>query len=341
MESDAVRQRNRYHLSALESLEGRVVLSASRVADVVAGHGAAAHVAGTRARPGGVTIGAVGDSITDEYLTYAPDRSRARNWVELLASTRRADFGRFSHVSRGEPRNEGFAFNWARSDATSTDAVANQVPGLAEQASRGRVRYASVIVGSNDFVQFLRQAPALASDPTALVTRLAQVEATAEANFDITVQTLLAANPRLRLVVGTIPDLTQTPAVQQQLAPFGPQGQQLIGLTSQAIARYNAHVREVATGSDRVALTDLAAQTARLASTPGMVPFGGVTIDLTTPGDDYHHVFLADNFHPGTVAQGLIANAIVDAINTEFHAGIRPLTPGQIVHRARNVDRFP
>ncbi|MEO6809036.1 MAG: hypothetical protein ABI353_07975, partial [Isosphaeraceae bacterium] len=99
--------------------------------------------------------------------------------------------------------------------------------------------------------------------------------------------------------------------------------------------------REVAAGNPRIALADLAAQSEQLASAPGMVPFGGQTIDLTTPGDNYHHFYLADNYHPGTVGQGLIANTIVEAINTQFHAGIRPLTPRQIIHRAQNVHRYP
>jgi phospholipase/lecithinase/hemolysin len=335
-------QRNpgkRYHLSAPESLEGRVVLSTSQVANLMGGP--AVHLARLEGPSRPVTIGAVGDSLTDEYISYRPDRSQARNWVELLSSTNLANFGKFSRASRGEPRNEGFAFNWARGDATSSDLVANQLAGLAGQVRRGQVRYASVIIGDNDFRQFLQEAPPRILDQSFLITQLAQVEARAEANFDTTVQTLLTANPRVRLVVGTIPDLTQSPAIRQQAAPFGPLGQALLNLTSQAIAQYNAHVREVADGSPRIALADLAAQTSRLESSPGMVPFGGQTIDLTTPGNNYHHFFLADNYHPGTVGQGLIANTIVDAINTEFQAGIRPLSPRQIIHRAQNVHRFP
>ena len=33
-------------------------------------------------------IGVIGDSISDEYRFYAPDRATARNWVEILASSR-------------------------------------------------------------------------------------------------------------------------------------------------------------------------------------------------------------------------------------------------------------
>ena len=33
-------------------------------------------------------IGVLGDSYSDEYRFYPPDRSTARNWVEILTETR-------------------------------------------------------------------------------------------------------------------------------------------------------------------------------------------------------------------------------------------------------------
>ena len=82
----------------------------------------------------------LGDSYSDEYRFYPPDRTTARNWVEILASTRGLDFGPYAAESRGEPRNQGYAFNWARSDATTDDLIATgQHTGLAAQVARGEV----------------------------------------------------------------------------------------------------------------------------------------------------------------------------------------------------------
>src|SRR3954451_4652943 len=93
------------------------------------------------AMPGG--IGVLGDSYSDEYQSYPPDRATASNWVEILAATRGLDFGRFDDQGRGEPRNRGFAYNWARSDATTdTMIAAGQHTGLARQIARGEVRIA-------------------------------------------------------------------------------------------------------------------------------------------------------------------------------------------------------
>src|SRR3954466_10179274 len=92
----------------------------------------------TRAEsPGG--IGVLGDSYSDEYQFYPPDRTTARNWVEILSELRGLDFGPFSTTSRGEPRNQGFAYNWARSDATTDDMIAGgQLAGLSSQVAEGK-----------------------------------------------------------------------------------------------------------------------------------------------------------------------------------------------------------
>ena len=49
-------------------------------------------------------VGVLGDSYTDEYQFYAPDRSTADNYVEQLAEDRHLDFGRFTNSSRTAPR---------------------------------------------------------------------------------------------------------------------------------------------------------------------------------------------------------------------------------------------
>src|SRR3954462_3312720 len=120
--------------------------------------------------PGG--IGVLGDSYSDEYRFYPPDRSTARNWVEILAETRGLNFGGFSVDSRGEPRNQGFQYNWARSDATTDALIASgQHTGVAAQAARGEVGLVFVFIGGNDFINALRStdpspAPLLTPPPS-------------------------------------------------------------------------------------------------------------------------------------------------------------------------------
>src|SRR3954447_6027774 len=100
-----------------ESLEGRVLMS----------HG-----------PGIDGIGVLGDSYSDEYQFYAPDRSTAENWVEQLAADSNANLGGFSTSDPAGPRNAGFEYNWATSAATSSDMIAGgQLSGAAAQAASG------------------------------------------------------------------------------------------------------------------------------------------------------------------------------------------------------------
>jgi hypothetical protein len=123
-----------------------------------------------------------------------------------------------------------------------------------------------------------------------------------------------------------------------QLAATTPQAKALLAATTQAIQKYNASIAAVAATSDRIALVDLASVTAQSASSPtGTVSFGGQTINLVTPGDDYHHFFLADGIHVGTVAQGIIANLFALVVDTKFGGRLSPPTPQQIIHFARAI----
>src|SRR5262245_49226696 len=79
----------------------------------------------TRALLAALRIGVLGDSLSDEYQFYAPDRTAAANWVEQL-STLRGDLGTFGAFTADptspqatETRNQGYAQNWARSGAVA------------------------------------------------------------------------------------------------------------------------------------------------------------------------------------------------------------------------------
>ena len=219
--------------------------------------------------------------------------------------------------------------------------MANQLPGLATQVAKGEVQYAWIFSGGNDFLYFLQGAERSGfAQPDALLAQLGQVEAQAKANFQQAVDTLLAANPNVRLVVATVPDVADLPIVQQGAAGNAA-AEQLVAATSRAVQDYNALIRSVAAGSDRVALADLAGQASSLLQGSGnggtTIPFGGTTLELATPGDGYRHVFLGDGIHLGTVAQGLIADAFLQAIDSTFGARVPLLSPAQIVAFARHV----
>src|SRR5262249_54233182 len=102
-------------------------------------------------------IGVIGDSISDEYRFYAPDRARARNWVEILAATRGLPSGGPPAAPGPVDEDQRFAYNWSQSAATTTSLMAQgQHRGLAAQVKGGApINLAAVTIGTNDFVDGL------------------------------------------------------------------------------------------------------------------------------------------------------------------------------------------
>jgi hypothetical protein len=274
---------------------------------------------------GGVlSVGVLGDSYSDEYQFYPPDRSTARNWVEILARTRGLNFGRYSTVSRGEPRNQGFEFNWARSDATSTDMIkSGQYTGLAEQVASGEVSVVVIFIGGNDFINALHSKDA--------ATLVHSVRTRAEANLRIAVDTILKASPRVHILLATLPSILELPEFAEPLERGRFSTSLVLDFTS-AIERYNREIRAMALGKARVAILDLAL-VSRLALRPDRdhVRICGRTLDQTHPRNHPDHLFLSDTRHVGTLAQTVMASMVIHTLNVRFDARIKPLGVAEIL----------
>jgi phospholipase/lecithinase/hemolysin len=285
----------------------------------------APHAAALAGTPGG--IGVMGDSYSDEYRFYPPDRSTARNWVEILANTRGLDFGPYAEESRGEPRNRGYAFNWARSDATSDDMIrTGQHTGLAAQVARGEVGIVVLFIGGNDFINAMK-----GPDP---IRAVGEVLPRALANHRLAARTILDASPRVKLVLVTLPDIRNLPEFAVPLR----EGRLPAAAFNRAIHRFNAQVRSLATNDPRVALIDLdlVTRAANVLSTEYTL-VGGRKLDRRHPGNALDCFFLADVRHPGTLGQGLMARMFIDTVNVRFAAGIAPLQTQEVLTLARSV----
>ncbi|HUH36606.1 MAG TPA: SGNH/GDSL hydrolase family protein [Spongiibacteraceae bacterium] len=130
-----------------------------------------------------INFGAVGDSLTDEYLP-APNQFStdlaAYSWLEIIARLRSGDFnfGEYREAPNywGDRRDAGYEFNWAKVGAVASDNTAlkvnfggsilplrldnpllggsyisTQTAGLAAQIANDQVQVAFVGGGSNDF----------------------------------------------------------------------------------------------------------------------------------------------------------------------------------------------
>lgn len=305
-------------LPCVETLEGRRLLSVA---------------------PGIDGIGVLGDSYSDEYQFYAPNRVTAANWVEQLADDSNVSFGPFSATDPAGPLNEGFGYNWALSGATSSSMIAGgQHLGVAQQAASGDVDLAVMFIGGNDFrdifVVLQTQGPAAAQ------AALAAAVPTLVSNIAVAAGTILSpavidANPDARLVLTTLPNVSYLPQVRAmleavpQLAPF-------VAAMDGAMQIVNQQIHNIAAASDRIAVADFAGLIAEVFA---MEKFkvGNVEVErfaLTNPGNDPAHLILADGLHPGTITQGLLANLIAETANDAFGTNVRTLSSHDILENA-------
>src|SRR5205823_3841623 len=105
------------------------------------------------------------------------------------------------------------------------------------------------------------------------------------------------------------------------------------------IDKFNAKVRALAAEQPtQIAVVDLHGLNASIlsqAAASGKFNEGGRSIDVRMPSNDPHSLYLADGVHIGTVGQGLVANLFVQTLDSAFNAGIRPLTPAEILRQAK------
>jgi hypothetical protein len=275
-------------------------------------------------------IGVLADSYSDEYQFYPPHRSAARNWAEILATTRGLNLGRFSTQSRGEPRNQGYEYNWARSDATTDDMIATgQHVGLAAQVARGEVGLVVVFIGGNDFINAMN-----APDPRAA---LQEVGPRAQATLECAVAVILKAHPEVKVVLITVPDIRELPEFREPLNA-GHLPHAFSDAATATIRRYNASIWALAVRQPRVVVLDFAL-VARISELvcPESIQVAGHPIVRSDPRDDPDHLFLGDVRHLGTVGQGLLAEQFVATINAKFNAGVAPQSEQEILEFATTV----
>jgi hypothetical protein len=166
-----------------------------------------------------------------------------------------------------------------------------------------------LIVGANDVSEHLGDF--LQGDPTPFVHDVV-------ANVEAALSTVAAAGD-VRLAVGTVPDVTLTPSFQQLVPPGSPLQQEIAG----AVAAANVQIEDFA-AAEGMPVIDLAGL-GRLAEAPLAV--GGV------PVPDF---YAPDGFHPATVPQGLLGNAILEAFAAAYDPSIARfrLTDQQLLDEA-------
>lgn len=277
----------------------------------------------------------LGDSTQDEYRandqrggSFGPT---TLNWVELLYALRQVNLG--PQGSFDEPRRDGFAYNWARSGATTGSLLfSGQHTGAAEQIGAGEVSHVLIQIGINDFNQDnmivnIAQGRLSGDELHAALNTMA-------GNVEVAVETVRKAGAA-KIVLATTQDyatLNLSPELPRLVDPAG------IQRIVDAFAYLNQRLKLVAERQGVDFFDFNAALRAELDARrdrQGMLHVGGELIDLNRRGNDPHFGLLEDTYmHPGTVLSGLYANVYIRHMDQVFGTTLEPLSDDEILRAA-------
>jgi len=288
-------------------------------------------------------LGVMGDSLSDEYFEN-PTRAYAKNWLQQVAENRAIDPGPTAVAAGqpqrtwGPPRETGYAFNWSSAWATARSLLASgQATGLASQVAADGIGCAVLAIGANDFNPY-SGAYAGIYDGTWSAARIQVQELRTLANIKTALVTVRRTGVPLILV--NILDSGSTPALMDD--PFFANATKRQRVTS-VINDINRRLRQLAQ-TYQVPLVDWFGLAQSMAGSPtNLAPvllLGNTPIKLqqTDPGPGLGANptagYVADGFHPHTTIQGVLANAIITALDSGAGANLPVFTEAEILQHA-------
>lgn len=277
-------------------------------------------------------IGVYGDSMSMQYsfwLPLAPQfnytvfyNGTQYNWVDLLAQNN-YNFGP-PVTALGETFN---SYDAAVSGEKSSD-LPSQVDTLAPDVTAGNIKLLVQMIGPNDFdgseYTTIYNAAAKHSYNPLQDAGVQAFMASIMSYITSSVDTTLAENPNMHMILATIPDVGVTPEFKGNY----PNATQRAAVTAVTQA-VNQEILALAK-QHHFPVVDLFAMANR-SLTPLTV--GGVSM-IASGGKVGRDEFLSDGFHPGTVVQGLMANGILMADHLAYHDSVTYLTDQYILTKA-------
>jgi len=277
-----------------------------------------------------IQLGVLGDSGVDSYrgtdnrggdyaaITFGP--------VDLLVLLRGFDCGEWGNYD--EPRRTDYAYNWARSGATSTTMISGgQHTGLASQVTAGSPRLCWIRIGSNDF-RFSSDNYQNTYNGSLSGESLQTVIDQCVSNVFIAADTLISASP-LGIVGQLFPRRT---AAEAAAAGFS---------NATYHQRVTDALNEINDGiisgfnnrsipyRDQSVWNDI-----YVYDNGNNIGFDvwDERIISDSNGDEPHHALLSDNEHLGTIANGLWVNyMLLEPLNEAYGLNIRFLKPWELL----------
>lgn len=281
-------------------------------------------------------IGVYGDSLSMQYSSWLPvagpigypltyDGAQS-NWVDHLKSSG-YNFGpNTKGTLYGQPVT--FArYDRAVAGAASAD-LASQVTNLKADITSQNVKLTVLGIGGNDFTLggygtiYDKAANPLFNPLTDTATKTFMN--TIVNRITAGVNSTLTSDPNQHMILMTIPDLGSMPA----FADAFPIASQRADVT-QVVTAINQRIIALA-ASHHMPVVNLQPLTDIVQNPPTIA---GVTL-LPTGGDSGQNMFLSDSFHPGTIINGILANAILYANKIAYNDPVTYISDQTIVTRA-------
>lgn len=237
-------------------------------------------------------LAVMGDSLSASYAGF-PGRSGDQSWTQQLQQM---------HPHQVQ------IFNEAVSGATSADVLNTQAGAVAGLVAAGKVDYATLIVGANDLATELNaDLPILIGGNPALFyqTFVQHFTTSVVGNIEHSLAIVASAGD-VGIAVGNIPDVAVTPAYASTTPSF------ILSTITAAEVSANQQIGSFA-AAHHLPVIDLFGLS-HLAQAP--LTLGNVTVN---------NLYALDGFHPNTVAQGLLANTILESLDRAYDAPVHHL----------------
>jgi len=286
-----------------------------------------------------VKLGALGDSLTDEYWDSGVS-TYATNWPALMVLYRGVNMGPTAAQAGtntwGSPRNAGYKYNWAISGATSATLLsAGQHTGLQGQAASDGVLTAVLAIGSNDFN------PQSSSAYLSIYYGLwssAQIQTFVSqmlANIETAIVTVRTAG--VSVVLATLLDPGATPAVVAALPTAAYRNR-----VDAAVQSVNAGLKNLAQKYQAPLMDWYGLEKAIFGPNTSLhatLKLGNVSLNLRSsdfgpPNSAPTSGFVSDGFHPNTALQGIFANVLLQALASRYDAGLALFSEREILSYA-------
>lgn len=298
-------------------------------------------------------VGVLGDSATDEYRgTDNRGGSFAavtRNWLEQLQLVNIFRPGTWG--SYGEPRRTGYRYNFARSAAQANDLQEQgQATGLATEISAllgtsdpaDDIGAVIIWIGANDFAPYAGGRYVEIYQGTLAGQALTDWIATVTGYISWAAGVIRAADPNMRLLIATIPDVNNSPATAGYTDPVGRQRVSDATIAANALIQttintYGAARLDAAAIMTRI-LSRINPQTGVMVIDPGGYNFN---LNAFGVGNDPVNGILGDAIHSGAILNCITANEVVDALNLRYPLGLPRISEAQCLVNAGKAVGVP